>query len=168
MEFFEAIQSRRTIRKYSGQTVSCEDLEKIVNAGRLAASGMNTQPWTFIVVTEDSIKQRLCVPEDHWMRKAGAVIAVVMDPSSRWWIEDGAAAVQNILLACTAFGYGACWLEGYTSRNEEAFKKVLDIPDSLRLFTLVSIGVPDEQPMKEKKSLDEVICWQAYAAIKGK
>jgi len=162
MEFFETIQKRRTIRKYNGAPVPHEDLEKIVDAARLAASGMNTQPWTFIAITDGEIIRRLCVPEDHWMHNAGAVIAVVMNPDSRWWIEDGAAAVQNMLLACTALGYGACWLEGYTSRNEEVFKRVLGIPAPLRLFTLVSIGTPEEQPVKEKKSLNEVMAWQVF------
>jgi len=162
MEFFETIQKRRTIRKYNGAPVPHEDLEKIVDAARLAASGMNTQPWTFIAITDGEIIRRLCVPEDHWMHNAGAVIAVVMNPDSRWWIEDGAAAVQNMLLACTALGYGACWLEGYTSLNEEVFNKVLGIPAPLRLFTLVSIGTPEEQPVKEKKSLNEVMAWQVF------
>lgn len=166
MEFFETIQKRRTIRRYSGAPVPREDLEKIVDAGRLAASGMNTQPWTFIAITDSEIIHRLCVPEDHWMQKAGAVIAVIMNPDSRWWMEDGAAAVQNMLLACTALGYGACWLEGYTLRNEELFKKILEIPEPLRLFTLVSIGAPDEQPIKEKKPLNEVLTWQVFPKSK--
>lgn len=167
MEVFEAILTRRTVRQYSGAPISCEDIEKIVDAGRLAASGMNTQPWIFIAITDAEIKHKLCIPEDHWMRNAGAVIAVVMDPGSRWWIEDGAAAVQNMLLASTALGYGACWLEGYTARNEGAFKKILGIPDNLRLFTLVSIGMPVEQPVKEKKSLNEVMRWQVFPQKTG-
>jgi nitroreductase len=162
MEIFDAIRNRRSIRKYTGAPVPCEDLEKIVDAARLAASGVNHQPWEFIVVTEPEVLARLRIPADHWTEKAAAVIAVVMDPQSRWWVEDGAAAVQNILLACTALGYGACWIEGYTLRNEAVFKGVLDIPEDRRLFTLVSIGVPDEQPAKEKKALQDVLHWQRY------
>lgn len=163
MDIFEAIRTRRSIRKYTGAPVAQEDLAKIVDAGRLAASGVNRQPWEFIVVTEPEILRQLCIPPDHWTEKAGAVIAVVMNPESRWWVEDGAAAVQNMLLACTALGYGACWIEGYTLRNEEVFKVVLGIPENLRLFTLVSIGVADENPLKEKKALQEVLHWQRYS-----
>jgi nitroreductase len=115
-----------------------------------------------VVITEPDVLARLRIPPDHWTDKAGAMIAVVMDPESRWWVEDGAAAVQNILLACTALGYGACWIEGYSLRNEEIVKDVLGIPETRRLFTLVSIGVPDEQPEKEKRSLQEVLHWQRY------
>ncbi len=163
MDVFEAMQTRRTIRKYTGGSLPIEHLEKIVNAGRLAASGNNRQPWEFVIVTSPEMMARLRVPEEHWSRQAGAYIAVVMDPESRWWVEDGAAAVQNMLLACTVLGIGACWMEGYTRRNEEAFKQVLEIPDNLRLFTLLAVGIPDEQPVKEKKSLDEVLHWQCYS-----
>ncbi len=162
MEVMEAIQKRRSVRKFTGAPVSCEDLVQIVNAGRLAASGNNRQPWEFIIITDPAIMSRLRIPADHWSEKAGAYIAVVMDPESRWWIEDGAAAVQNMLLASFALGYGACWIEGYTLRNEALLKQVLGIPENRRLFTLVPIGVPAEIPTKEKKSLEEVLHWQQY------
>jgi nitroreductase len=162
MDVLEAIQNRRSVRNYTGAPVPCEDLEKIVNAGRLAASGNNRQPWEFIVITEPELMAKLRISADHWTEKAGAFIAVVMDSESRWWLEDGAAAVQNMLLASFALGYGACWIEGYTLRNEEIFKQVLAIPDNRRLFTLMTIGTAVEIPGKEKKSLDDVIHWQRY------
>lgn len=162
MDILETIRSRRTIRKYTGESVPSEILEQVVDAARMAASGNNRQPWEFIVVTDREILRRLRVSEDHWMTKAGALIAVVMDPESRWWVEDGAAAVQNMLLACTALGIGACWLEGYTVRNDELIRTILGIPSNRRLFTLVSVGIPDEEPVKEKKTLQEVLFWQQY------
>jgi nitroreductase len=166
MDIFETIRTRRSIRRYTGAPVTREDLEKIVDAGRLAASGVNRQPWEFVVITEPELLARLRIPPDHWTEKAGAIVAVVMDPESRWWVEDGAAAVQNMLLACTALGYGACWIEGYSRRNEEIIKEILEIPENRCLFTLVSIGVPDEQPVKEKKTLQDVLHWQRYQ-VKG-
>ena len=127
---------------------------RFVDAGRLAATGSNRQPWDFIVVTEEPMICNFKV-SGAWIEQANAVIVVVMDPGSRWWVEDAAAAVQNMLLACTALGYGACWIEGYTLRNEETFKTVLGIPENRRLFTLVSIGVPDEKPIKESLMLTD-------------
>ena len=162
MDVLEAIQKRRSVRKYTGAPVPREDLETIVNAGRLAASGNNKQPWEFIVITDPAIMAKLRIPQDHWSEKAAAYIAVVMNPESRWWVEDAAAAVQNMLLASFALGYGACWIEGYTLRNEELFKQTLGIPDNRRLFTLMPLGVPEEIPTKDKKSLEEVIHWQQY------
>ncbi len=161
MDALEAIRKRRSVREYTGDAIPREDLEQIVDAGRLAATGRNRQPWDFIVITDKEMIQKLKIVA-QWMDKAGAIIAVVLDPSSRWWLEDGSAAVENMLIASTALGYGSCWLEGYTLPREEEFKKLLGVPDDKRLLTLVPIGVPVEWPTIEKKSLDEVIHWERY------
>lgn len=161
MNALEAIGKRRSVRKYTGEPIPRKDLEKIVNAGRLAATGSNQQPWDFIVVTDRAMIEQLKVAAE-WMEKAAAIIAVVMDPSSRWWVEDGSAAVENMLIASTALGYGSCWLEGYTLPHEEEFKKLLGVPKEKRLLTLVPIGVPAEEPTREKRSLQEVLRWERY------
>ena len=161
MDVLEAIRKRRSVRRFTGDPVPREDLEAIVDAGRLATTGSNQQPWDFIVVTDRAMIGELGTTSD-WIKKAGAIIAVVMDPSSRWWMEDGSAAVENMLLAVTALGYGACWLEGYTLPREEAFKELLGIPQERRLLTIIPVGVPAEWPTREKRSLEEVIHWERY------
>lgn len=161
MDALEAIRRRRSVRRYTGDPIPREDLEKIVDAGRLAASGNNRQPWDFIVVTDRAMIDRLKVA-DRWMDQAGAIVAVVLDPSSRWWLEDGSAAVENMLIASTALGYGSCWIEGDTLPHEEEFKALLGIPEGKRLLTLVPLGVPAEQPTVGKRSLEEVIHWETY------
>ena len=161
MDALEAIRRRRSVRKYTGDPIPREDLKKIVDAGRLAASGYNRQPWDFIVVTDRGVISKLRVAAG-WMDNAAAVIAVVMDPSSEFWLEDGSAAVENMLIASTALGYGSCWLEGDTLPLEEELKVLLGIPKERRLLTLVPIGVPAEWPAKEKKSLEDVIRWERW------
>ena len=161
MNALEAIRKRRSVRKYTGEPIPREDLKKIVDAGRLAATGSNRQPWDFIVVTDREMIERLKVAAE-WMEKAAAIIAVVMDPSSRWWVEDGSAAVENMLIASTALGYGSCWLEGYTLPREEEFKELLGVPKEKRLLTLIPIGVPVEWPTIKKKPLEEVLHWERY------
>jgi nitroreductase len=165
MDALEAIRKRRSVRAYTGAPIPREDLLTIVDAGRLAATGGNRQPWEFIVVTGRDIIDQLTVAAE-WMDKAGAIIAVVMDESSRWWLEDGSAAIENMLLAGTALGYGSCWLEGWTLRLEDDLKAILDVPAEKRLLTLIPFGVPAEWPTKEKKSLEEVLYWEKYG-IKG-
>jgi nitroreductase len=96
------------------------------------------------------------------MDKAAAIVAVVMDPASRWWLEDGSAAIQNMLLAATALGYGSCWLEGWTLRHEDEFKALLKIPADKRLLTLIPLGVPEAWPTREKKPLSEMLYWEKY------
>ncbi|MCX7755809.1 MAG: nitroreductase family protein [Anaerolineales bacterium] len=161
MNALEAIRKRRSIRKFTGQPVPKSDLETIVDAGRLAATGHNEQPWDFIVITQkETIMQFL--PAAPWIIQAGAVIAVVLDEKSRWWLEDGAAAIQNMLIACTALGYGACWVQGDVIPREEHFKDLLDIPDHKRLMALVPVGIPAEAPEREKKPLQQVLHWEKF------
>jgi len=161
MDALEAIRKRRSVRQYTGDPIPRKDLETIVDAGRLAATGGNRQPWEFIVVTERDMIDQLKVAA-QWMDKAGAIIAVVLDASTRWWLEDGSAAIENMLIASTALGYGSCWLEGWTLPREDEFKALLGVPEEKRLLTLIPIGVPVGWPTKEKKSLDEVLYWETY------
>lgn len=161
MDALEAIRKRRSIRKFTGESIPKADLETIVDAGRLAATGHNHQPWDFIVVTrKETIMQFL--PAAPWIIQAGAVIALVLDPETRWWLEDGSAAIQNMLVASTALGYGACWLEGDVLPREEHFKDLLDIPHEKRLMALIPVGVPAESPEREKKPLEQVIHWEKF------
>jgi nitroreductase len=161
VEALEAIARRRSIRVYTGDPVQREHLAQIVDAGRLAASGNNRQPWDFIVITDRSTIVQLRVVAG-WLQKAGAVIAVVMDPASRWWVEDGAAAVQNMLIATTALGYGSCWLEGYSLQFEERLKILLNVPPGRRLTTLVAVGASTDRPQPDKKKLDQVLHWEKF------
>ncbi len=162
METFTTIEKRRSIRKYTGDPIPKGDLEKIVDAGRLAPSGNNKQPWDFVVVTNEDIIQKLSKAA-AWSAKAGAIIAVVMNTTSNYWLEDGSAAIENMLLAATALGYGTCWLEGNTKPHEAEFKRILKIPEHLRLLTLIPVGIPVAWPdAKEKKFLAEVLRWETF------
>jgi len=161
MDALEAIRRRRSIRSFTGESVPRVDLEKIVDAGRLAASGHNRQPWDFIVVTDRKIIDKLKIAA-QWMDKAGAIMAIAIDPSAEFWLEDGSAAVENMLIASTALGYGSCWLEGDTLPLEQKLKAILGVPEDRRLLTLVPIGVPAESPTKQKKPLEEVIHWEKW------
>lgn len=167
MDVFEAIRRRRSVRAFTRAPIPRADLEAIVDAGRLAATGYNKQPWTFVVVTDPVMIAQLAVAAS-WMDKAAAIIAVVLDPTAPYWLEDGSAAVENMLLAATALGYGSCWLEGNTIPHEAAFKSLLDIPEALRLFTLVPIGVPASWPEVKKKPLSAVLYWERFGKAESR
>jgi nitroreductase len=161
MEALEAIRKRRSIRSFTGEPIPREHIETIIDAGRLAASGFNHQPWDFIVITHKKMIDQL-KSVAPWIEKAGFVIALVLDPITQYWIEDGSAAIENIMIAATALGYGSCWLEGYTQPKEEEFKTLLKVPKDKRLLTLIPIGVPAEEPEVDKRSLKEVLHWETY------
>jgi len=161
MDTLEAIRTRRSIRRYKNEVIPKADLETIVDAGRLAATGSNQQPWDFIIVTAKPMIANLKV-SGAWIEHASAVIVVVMDPKSRWWVEDGAAAIENMLLASTALGYGSCWVEGDALPYEELIKSLLGIPAGRRVMALIPIGIPAETPNPRKKPLKEVLHWEKY------
>lgn len=161
MDALEAIQSRRSIRIYTGEPIPTGDLEKIIDAGRLAPTGGNLQPWDFVVVTNPEMIAHFTIGAE-WVSKAAAIVVVVVDPHSRWWVEDGSAATENILIASTALGYGACWLEGFIPTREKEYKEFLGIPEGRRIFTLITIGLPAESPVKEKRTLEQVLHWEHF------
>jgi nitroreductase len=161
MDVIEAIRKRRSIRQFTADPISREDLETIVDAGRLAPTGNNRQPWDFVVVTDRIMLEQFAMAEP-WIPQASAAILVVMNPESRWWIEDGSAAIENILLACTALGYASCWVEGDVLPHEDYFKTLLGIPSAKRLLAVLPIGVAAETPSPEKKSLESVLHWERF------
>jgi nitroreductase len=161
MEAFEAIKKRRSVRKFTGASIHRSDLEKIVDAGRLAATGSNRQPWDFIIVTDPAMIDRLIVV-GKWMKSAAAIIAVVLDPYSHWWLEDGSAAIENMLIAATALGYGSCWVEGDSLPYEDLVKTFLNVPKGKRMLALIPVGVPESWPTVEKRPLADVLHWEKY------
>lgn len=161
MDTLEAIKKRRSIRNYTGAPVPREDLERIIDTGRLAASGSNLQPWDFFVIIDKVITKRLSKAAD-WFANAGAMIAVIMDPSSKYWIEDGSAAIENMLIAATALGYGTYWLQGNIRPHDAEFKLQLNIPEHLNLLAIITVGIALEWPTKDKKSLEEVLHWETF------
>jgi nitroreductase len=163
MNTFEAIQKRRSVRRFTGDAVPHADLIKIVEAGHRATTGHNRQPWDFVIVTDRAMIQEMSERCSAWLNKAAAVIVVVVNPASRWWLEDGSAATENMLLAATDLGYGSCWLEGVMLTHEEHFKTRLGIPEDRRILTFIPIGVPESWPAApNKKLLAEVVHWQHW------
>lgn len=163
MDLFTAIQSRHTSRHLNGKPVLKSDLEKIVDAGHLAPTGYNIQPWHFIAVTDKEYIREIS-KADEWVADAGAVILIVMNPTASDFItEDASAAIVTMLLAATALGYSGCWVEGDLVPFEKEFKKLFNIPDQYRLFAMVPLGTrAGEVEPKPKKPIEEVLHWETF------
>jgi nitroreductase len=147
MDTIEAIMQRRSVRKYRREAVPTEDLEKILEAGRQAPSAANRQPWHFIVVTDEGQKKRLAeaCSGQTWLADAGAIIAGVGRPAvnEKWYPVDVAIALENMVLAATALGYGTCWIGAF---DQDRVREVLEIPEDMRVVALTPVGVPADRP----------------------
>lgn len=165
MDVFEAIQKRHSYRgEYEDRPVPREDLQKIVQAGIQAPSGLNFQTTSFVIVDdEDLVAQVADVVQRQTVRRAKAIIvcvceSVVSDKGLSFDVEDYSAAVENILLAVTALGYATCWIDGSLRRESRAEQigKMLGVPSSKTVRVVLPIGVPSEAwEQKGKKPFKE-------------
>ncbi len=163
METIEAIKSRRSIRKFLNKPVPKKLIEEIVDCARLAPTAVNVQPWEFIVVTEKRTIKEIANITDHGKFIAHAPVCIaVFCKETKYYLEDGAAATENILLATHALGLGACWVAGDKKSYVEEIRNVLKVPDGFRLISLIPIGYSPEKGSCHKRTLEEVIHWEKY------
>ena len=150
MDAFEALLARRSIRQFTAEDVSANDERALIDAAFAAPSGNNTRPWHFVFVRDGGTRRRLKdMHEWTWMLdKAPLVVAVLArDGASPWWVEDGAAAIENMLTEAAALGLGSIWCGMRDEATEEAgcearCRAVLGAPDGYRVLALVGFGHP--------------------------
>jgi len=164
MEVLEAIKKRRSIRRFRLETIPDETLRLILEAGRLAPSAGNRQPWRFIMVKDAERKRALAEVTDSYLFIADAPVIIVTlgDPNAslRWFKQDPMIAIEHMVLAATALGYGSCWIGGF---DEEEVKRVLRVPERLAVIAMVPIGVPGESPPpRPRKALREIVYLEEY------
>jgi len=146
----DTIFARRSIRKYTSEPVSEENIQTLLEAAMAAPSASNRKPWQFVVVTERGTLDALAEAHPHgkMLFEAPLGIAVCGDLTEmeRYWVQDCSAATENLLLAVTALGLGAVWL-GVYPRDERvsAVRRILDLPDHITPLNVVSIGHPAEE-----------------------
>jgi len=152
MDAFQAILSRRSIRRYTSQPVPYELIDELMKAAMNAPSAGNEQPWHFVVINDHKIIDE--IPKFHldssMLTEASVAILVCGDLKEEkhqgFWIQDCSAATQNILIASHAKGLGAVWL-GIYPREERinGVRKLLGIPEHVMPLSLIAIGYPAEQ-----------------------
>mgnify|MGYP000843923739 CR=1 FL=1 len=151
MDVFEAIFTRRSIRKFTGEPVSADELHTILRAGSYAPSAHNYQPWHFLVVQDAAVLADLTeeLPHSKMLAAAGCGIIVCGD-SQRQWIpgflmEDCAAAAENMLLAAHGLGLGAVWCGLYPDvKSADLVSNRLSLPQGILPVALIALGHPTE------------------------
>jgi nitroreductase len=164
MELFETVEKRRSIRKFKPNPIPDRDLKKILEAGRLAPSGGNRQPWSFIVVRKPETKKKLAAVANlqRFIADADTVLIALGDPavSKSLYKQDPMIAIEHMVLASTALGYGTCWIGAF---NENDVKEIAKVPENMTVIALLPIGVPDETPPpKPRRAFKEVFFKESY------
>ena len=169
--FFKIVEERRSIRRYKRFDIPQEDLRKTLEAARLAPSAGNNQPWRFIVVRDQKMKEFLAKSADQdFIADASVVVAVLGDPKTApyWFLFDPMIATEHMVLAATALNYGTCWigtLADHVPENIDSVKEILKIPKDLSINCLVTIGVSNERPSaRPRKSLQEICFDEVYGS----
>ena len=144
----DLIKKRRSIREYTNQMVTDSDVKTMLEAAMAAPSANNSQPWDFIVVRSEELRQQLAnmITWSYMCAGASVVFAVCGDEKrSRHWVEDTSAATENLLLAAAGLDLGAVWIAVYPQPEyEEHVRNLLGIPDTLHVLCLVAVGHPAE------------------------
>lgn len=174
MDVFEAVQERHSIRNYQDKPVEREKLEKILEAGRLAPSAKNIEPWHFIAVTDP--EKRKVLSGGTWAKflsQSPLVIVACGDKkaSPDWYAIDVALAMENMVLVATSLGLGTCCVGSF---NEKEVKTVLKIPENFEVLIMLAVGYPGNNIdlsskllniVRTRKSLSDVASEEEYGKL---
>ena len=164
MDFYQGMKTRRSVRKYKSTPIEPAALDRILEAARTAPSAANRQPWQFIVVFDEGVRQGLAksYPRD-WFGSAPIIIVICAEPAAAWVRRDGksyadvdiAIAFEHLVLAAAAEGLGTCWIGAF---DPAGVRKVLGLPDGIEPIAMTPLGVPDEAPRPtSRKPMAEVV-----------
>lgn len=171
MDVFEAIKTRRSIRKYKTRPIEEEKLKKVLEAVRISPSACNFQPYKFIVVKDAKIRNKL-IPacrNQRFLAEAPVIIAGCTYPEKAYQKMGGdgnssevdlAIAFDHLTLAAWELGLGTCWIGAFA---EDEVKQILEVPENVHVVALTPLGYPDESPqMRNRKSLEELVSYDRF------
>ncbi len=169
MDFYILIKNRESVRNYDpDRPLSRTVLERILNAGRLAPSAANRQPWRFLLISSSEVleKVRRCYMKD-WFHDAPHILVVVGDETLAWtkrgsdYISletDVTIAMDHMVLAAEYEGVGTCWIAAF---NQEILRETLNLKVNEKVFTITPLGYPrsgfEKKGYKDRKGLEEVV-----------
>ena len=161
----EAIQTRVSVRQFTGEKLSDEQIEKLLRAAMAAPSAMNKQPWQFVVITNEELLAKIGeqMPNSRCQNKPGCAIVPCGDMSKTlegaardFWVDDLSAATENLLLAAHAMGLGACWTGVHPNMERVSdVQKLLGLDEQIVPLCIIPVGVPAEQPEVKQKFNEE-------------
>lgn len=171
MDVFDAVQKRSSVRAYTDEPVPKEKLDKVLEAGRLAPSARNTQPWHFVVVT-DLEKRKILAHGTYakFLTQSPVAIVCLGDKvaSSDWYAVDVSLAVENMILVALEEGLGTCCVGSF---DEAEVRQTVKAPDNWEVILVLALGYPKEKldlsakllhTARPRKKLREVTSQETY------
>jgi nitroreductase len=162
MELYEGLIARRSIRRYTGEKISTEAIERIVKAGMYAPSARNTRPWHFVIIDDRTVMKKITEfhPYASMLLQASHAIAVCGDEllhnGPGYYPLDCSAATENILLAAHALGYGAVWVGIHPKPDRiKALSELLGLPEHVHPVSLISVGVPEKVTLPQPQRFEK-------------
>ncbi|HPJ33512.1 MAG TPA: nitroreductase family protein [Spirochaetota bacterium] len=162
MNLLDIIRSRRSVRIYKEEHVSDTAINEILEAARWAPSGLNNQPWRFIVIKDGSLKKKISELTHYSKIVAGSdfCIAVFYNHPAGYNRDKDlmglGACIQNMLLYAHGEGIGSVWL-GEILKNKKKINTLIEVDDSNELMALVAFGIPGEEGKSERKDMNELL-----------
>ncbi|WP_029895323.1 nitroreductase family protein [Desulfohalovibrio reitneri] len=160
----EAMHQRRSIRAYTDEDVAREEIETVLEAGRWAPSGLNNQPWRFLVVRAGDRRQEALAEQTkygHVVRRAKVLIGVYLDREAKYDDrkdnQGAGACIQNMLLAVHALGLGAVWLGEIINHEPDVVEAAGLDPARYEMMALLAVGRPDQKGSSDRKPLDDLL-----------
>jgi nitroreductase len=161
----DTITTHFAAREFKPDKIPDKVLAEIVEAGRLSQSGLNRQPWHFVLVRDpDRLKQIADLAQtDRYVANAAAAIIVLVNSKNPLRVIDGTRAAQDMILAAWEEGVGSCWVGNF---EEEKIKQMIEAPAELSILSLIALGYPSEHTKglrkKSRKSLLEIASEETF------
>ena len=171
MDLRTIIENRYSVRSYQSKEVEKEKLIKILEAGQLAPSAVNNQPWHFIVVQEAENHAKVSeIYHREWFKEAPVYIIICGDHETAWKRKedgkdhtdiDASIAIDHMTLQATELGLGTCWICNF---YVEKCKAYFQLPNHIEPIAILSLGYPkdDKIPTKKRKALEEIVHWEKF------
>ena len=164
MDTIDAMKARHSVRQFSDKEIPKEAIEKMVDCGRVAPTARKVEPWEFVAVTAKDVLAKMGQLADHgpFIKDAACAIALCCK-DTKYYLEDGCAATENILVAAASLGIGSCWVAGDKKPYAPAVLELLGVPAEMKLVSIIALGYPEKDagPLR-KRSLKDVLHWERF------
>ena len=161
----EEIYVRRSIRKYIDKEINDEDVKKILKAGMNAPTARNLKPYEFIVVKDREMLSKLSEMKinAYFAKDSNVTFVLLAKELSDYWQQDLGAVSENMLLEATHLGIASCWVGVAPNEEYESYiRGLFDIPEDLRVFSLITLGYPGEDKKVNNNYFEERIHYEKY------